>query len=80
MMLWLLVLVAPVCVPRSGLRKLVSILPAYQSSSQQEVIQSLPRVVSTLLLEICTRMIGGGICTIPSKDLIGLEIRTLYTI
>ena len=78
MMLWSSVLVAQVCVPHLGLRKQVSILPAYRSSSLQEAIQLLRKVVSMLHLVICTRMIGGGTCTILSKDPIGLEIRTLF--
>lgn len=51
----------------SVLPKLVSTRPVSPSYSLPDPTPSLPKVVSTLLSETCTRMTGGGICTILSR-------------
>lgn len=58
-----------------GLPRLVSTLRVYQSSSPREVIQSPHRAVSMLPSETCMRTIGGGTCTIRSRDRIGSETK-----
>jgi hypothetical protein len=72
-------LVGPVYGLLSVLPRLVSTPPAYPSSSQLEVTLLRPKEESTLLSGTCTRMIGGGTCTIRSKVRIGSETRMLST-
>ena len=60
--------------------KLDSRLLAFQSYSQLDLILLPLRVVLTPLWVTCMRMTGDGIFMIPSRVVIGLEIKMLFNI
>ena len=60
--------------------KLASKLHVSQNFSQQDHILSQLKVESTLLLEICTMMIGDGTFMIQLREVTGLEIKMPYSI
>lgn len=57
--------VAPACGLPLVLPRQVSTPRVYRSYFLREVTQSLHKVESTLLLETCMKMTGGGTCTTP---------------